>query len=495
MGLRAELIPYKPIGGINMLDSEDSLGELEVRDARNFLFERQCFKSRPGVVGVAPAGLSGSLIFMKSLIIETSAFTLAITSDNKLWKISTDLSTATEITSGGSVTFPSITAMNAEVINGIICVSGNPGGIVHWPTSGTVYTELSSSDYLYLTSHATRAVGAYKLGGAAGDTRRIGWSRSGDETLWTGGDSGTAHLIDSPDDITGLTVLHNMLVVCRRYGFTLGRLTGGGSPVYEFEIWDREGTGVTYPSTMATFANVLYFVSAGDVHTFDLRQVTSIGGKIREELLHVLKYGPQYQGVVGRMYEAARDQVRLQYHLFPIGIFGNRMDLPHFIYDIESATWSKHHYGFVPRGGFYRKEDFNSEAPALFDATKVYTWDPDVPCEADMQLVSRTFTLGPEDTELTLRRVLAKYRNFGPQRIEITARCMQDDNVVENSHSDSIGTTPIDGKLRRAWFPMEGITGQDFEVQLDVAAGQKYEGNLLGLEVGTGGEFLGAERE
>lgn len=486
-----KIYPYRPIGGVNVDDSEDSLGELEVQQSANILFERKRFFTRPAATLFSATNFTGNLDFGKSVRIDALLpQTFLISSNGKLYCLVFETS-STEITGPGT-SFGAFNFHNSEAVNGIIIIANNTGGFIRWDPTGFVYTILDAthSNYRYVTSHLTRAVGAYKLD-APVNSRKVGWSQSGDETAWTGGDSGSSELVDAPDDITGLTVLYNVLVVARKGSFHLGFPTYTSEPVYRFEMFGRQScNGVQHPSTLDTYDNTMFYCSQSDVFTFDLRQVTAIGRQIRRELFAYLKEGVNYRGFVVK--SVANTQmitdapVRPQYHLVPMA---NSRAYPHFVYDIEEKIWSRHTYDFPVKGGYYAIVTEVLACPAVFSGAQSGFWTTDRPCETSAYLTSRSITLEAEEADCIVRRLLLKYRNYGMSNITTKVRARVGDTLEETTDSQAIGTTVADQKLLRKWFN-HAQAGQNFEITLNIPP-SRFEGTYLSMAYDISGEFKG----
>lgn len=477
--------PYRPTGGINSEDCEDQLGETEVRDSANILYERKQFMTRPFAGAVTPVGFTGNIDFGKSIRLDVAPIIALISSNGKIYSRVNQI-VATEITGGGT-TLGSKLFHSISAVNGVFVFANNSAGMLRWDTSGFVYTVIAASNYRYVTSHLFRAVGAYKLDGAAGDARRVAWSQSGDETLWTGGDSGNTNLIDAPDDITGLEVLKNVLVVCRREGFHLGFATGISQPVYRFETWGRQAHGVQYPSTVDVMDNKLFYCSQEDVYIYDLQNTIPIGGKIRGELFPFLRAGVGYRGYCSKN---VGDLPRLRYNLVPMA---NTASYPHFVYDFQDGAWSKHTYGNVLiRGGFYALQSQNFEGTALFTGGAIVYWDDNnaAGCEVPGFLVGRVITLEADEVDCIVRSLLLGYRNHGASSVKTTVAASLNNTDISTTDVQQIGVLPANSRLLRTWFRHQ-TTGQKFEIRLDIPTGKRFSGNYIGLQYDRSSEFKG----
>lgn len=512
-----QIFPYIPIGGINGEDSEDRLEETQVQTATNFLFERKMFLNRPGVytykvnqaVNTPIATTPRYAQSFRSLIIPTRTYYTLLIGDNNLTYTGGDPSTDSSgapillfgATAGAALTLdytydPRMEYLTADVVNGAILIGNNTGGLIRIDllTAG-FHTIIASSAYRYITAFGNRAVAAYALPPVTGAGNKVAWSQDGDETLWTGGDSGSSTLADSVDEITGLKSIHNVLVVMRRSSIRLGTLTGISTPVFRFEPFSKENSGCPYPSTLACYDNKLYYVSQDNVCSFDLQQVVGLGNQIRTELFSYLNAGVKFRGFVSRVMGA---KPRLFYHLVPFAAVNvyqvddvtNSNGFPHFVLDLQEMTWSRHLYSFALRGGFNYFTNEAIEAPTLLGEKTAHRWDPDLPCESIATLLGRSITIGPEEVDVTVRRLLIKCRNFGVKSVVVRIRGLQTTAMVENTYVLTTGTVAADLKLTKAWANV-GLAGQNFEVSLEIPAGQKFAGTYIGFKVASGGEFKG----
>lgn len=469
---------YNPIGGVNLTDSEDVLGEQEVRDSLNFLFERGTARTRPGLTTVTVSPTVGTIAFAKSLSLGATPMTFLIVG-NKLYKLVNG--TSTEIT-GAGITFGSSEYHNGTSVNGEILIANSTGGMVRWDPAGNTYTILNSAKYRYVTGHFSRALGAYDASATNGD-KKVGWCATGDISDWVGVGSGSNTLSDCPDDITGLGNINNVVVIPRRGGIHLAFPTGYGANPFRFEVWGRDGAGFPYPSTVAFNNNILYGVGRDDVYTFDLANLTPIGYKVRDELLQAIHAGVIYRGFVSTL---SGHMSQGRYHLIP-----NSNQWPHYCYDIQERKWSKHMYSAVITGGFHFVPGYTTEGAAVFGSDFVGKWDELVACETASQLRSRTFMLGDLMQDQRVIRGMVRYRDYG----EATVGCQFGVTINRERRVESqelvVGSKEASGRWTRQWFNFRS-EGQDGEWTLDVPAGVPFATNLFGMKIIEGGEYRGS---
>ncbi len=469
---------YSPIGGVNLTDGEDVLGDQEVRDSSNFLYERGAARTRPGLNISAVTPSLGSIDFAKSLSLGVTPMTYVIVG-NKLYKLVG--STATEIT-GSGITFGSSEFHNGTSVNGEILIANSTGGLVRWDPTGGTYTILSNAKYRYVTGHFSRALGAYDTTATNGD-KKVGWCVTGDIGDWTSIGSGSNTLSDCPDDITGLGNINNVVVIPRRTGIHLAFPTGYGSNPFRFEAWGRDGSGFPYPSTLCFHSNVLYGVGKDDVYTFDLANLTPIGYKIRDELLQAIHAGVTFRGFVSTLVGCS---ARTRYHLVP-----NSHNWPHYCYDVDERKWSKHSYEASITGGFHFIPSYTTEGFAVFGSNFIGRWDDSLPCETDSWLKSRTFALGDVDKDHRVVRLLLRYRDQGEGLANCRFAVTLNQERREEIQRVVVGSPSASNRWTRAWFNFR-LEGQDGEFRVDIPAGQPFSTNLTAIQVVPGGEYRGS---
>lgn len=482
--MATEYIDYKPIGGINQEDPEIALREEEVRDARNFLFERGIALTRPGLTSYTTASAGVKLV--RSFNFNTVK-TIAVIG-NQIFSLDPVTLAATQITNGlQQLSFGNAEHVSVDVVNGVVLIGGQTGGIVRWDPAGTTFSVVNTVGYRYVTGQISRAVAAYDVGGSALlGPRTVGWSRAGDETNWTGTfQAGTVTLADANDDITGIGNLRGTIVVARTGGFHLGHATGNSNPAFSWELHSKFAIGCKYPSTWTVYGTQAFFVGEEDVHTFNLVAVEDIGRPIRRELLGYLRLGILYRGFVS---QGIGLNARDHYHLCPMTATEG---LPHFLYDLEERKWSKHVYdGYLPVTGWYQKLAGNASAPALMDASgAIRVWDEAVACEAESKLYSKKFIIGRPEQDFQSQRGLMVYR--APADIE-NLEVVVTANVDTSVKSGVMGVALKGDNFWRRAFMNHRIPGNLFTYDLTVPAGNALEINYLGFNMGKSGEMKNA---
>lgn len=491
-----EPVVYNPIGGINLEDNDAALGENEVRTAQNLLFEAGECKARPGTTTTEVTTLGSAPVFFQSLYVGGTPWTVMQLANGKIYKVVG--TTATEITGAGT-TFGSADFNNVCSVNGAVLFGNNTGGVLRWLTTGVVYTILASARMRYLTSHLSRAVGAYDTNVAGTGQIMVEWSKPGDETVWntspsTDG-SGSTTLSDAPDDITGLKTIRNTIVVVRRTGFHLGFPTGVAIPAFRFEVFRRgdNSVGCPYPATVAVSDETLFFVGPDDIYMFDLNEIVPIGYKVRTAVLNTLRTANKgYAGFISRM--ALNGSYRTRYNLVPYGSAVSATD-PHFCYDLRDRTWSRHVYNTTSAWGFNFIQSGTAEGLARVNASlaaepiDVFTWDANVACESLMRFTGRTMRIGPYDRDMQVNRVMMNVRDKTGVSVTVTVDGRRGDTAVNYPVAITAGTNN-DSHWVRKWGNCQGPVGQDVQVSVSVNPNLPFSTDTIMLEVSEAGQLV-----
>lgn len=475
-----ELPPYRPVGGLNKEDPAILIGENEVQDAQNFLFERGVAQLRPGVATKSPV-TTDSIFYGRSFDFTSSFKTVVLTTGNKVFSLNGSFA-ATELT---GITPAFATAYGSmEVVNGVVLIGNNTAGLIRWDPVGTTITATAGAPYRYITGHLSRAVAAYKLGGADTllDPRTVAWSEAGDETNWNVATFGvgTNVLADVSDEITGIGMARNVVVVARSTGFHLGQPTGKSEPAFNWSLHSKNAVGVVHPETFCVYGTLCFFVSRHDVHTFDLVGIEPIGRPIRGELLGYLANGIAYRGFISESYGI---HVRAAYHLVPVA---TTTTLPHFVYDLEERKWSRHVYGLGLRGGWYQLLAAKNSAPvlSLFDSASLRLWDEDVVCDTAGSIDGRIITIGSLTDDYKILRVLFCYK--APAAVTVTIKLYVDQSGTEKTQEET-RTLTGNSKWRREWFDIQ-VTGNLLWAKVSVGSGSQIEVREITADITTGGE-------
>lgn len=484
-----------PINGINLEDNDSALEQGLAVDSSNILYYGKQFYNRPGLTQLTTtmgqAAQFGWGLYLGDVPPATSSTPIIVligASDGKIYKIASN-GTATEITGAGT-TFGPKTYHNLAVVNGAILFGNNTGGLLRWDPAGTAYTILSAAKMRYVTGHFSRAVAAFDLNGnALTGPRTIKWSKPGDEAVWdtspsTDG-SGKTILSDAPDDITGISNLHNVVAVCRRTGFHLGYPTGNSSSAFRWESWSYKSVGVHWPGLSTTQDNTLYFVGRDDVYSFDLVKVTSIGYQIKSSLLAELIGGATFCMFCSRGIASSKSRQYL--HIFPLSGSTN-----HYVFDLLGMNWSKHLYtGKVPSYGFAKPVGTYGEAASFVDTSnppKVFNWDEQVICESPASISGPISAVGGPAIDAEIQRTLLKLRRYN-STVTLTLTADLAGSPVTSTQAQA---TPAgnDGKWTRVWFENR-LTGQLFQAKIEILANERFVSDGWLHKVSESGRFRG----
>lgn len=504
-----------PFSGNNADDAAPQLAPEELVDSLNFFFNNRSAHQRGKWTSVAITGLvdnPSTLVAFKSFLVANLVNHLLITDQtsvaSKLYKVNMTTGAATQLTGPAFVPISGYQqTINVVAVNGNALVSGCDSILRHVP-GAAAYTAVAGVHPIFLTSHLSRAIGAFDSGAANGQMIVMG-SVPGDETDWTTYINGafTSTLSDIPDGITGLGVLHNTLFVPHRKGFHLGFATGIANPPYRFENWSKdEGVGVFNAPSLAIYNNVAYFTAEDDVYTFDLNNgVQSIGRGVKGSLLYdIINASRVYKGCIWRVsgpgpVGALKNIPRVRYALVPV-LGGLGSSYIH-MYDIEDKTWSKHDFpaALYSASQVNFSDDNTTQGTGVYPLCLVgsgsaqnpllYYIDETNNCEAASYLVSKVVRPGPLAKDFTLRRAIVSFRDFGASNaIKLTASCTL--GTAAKTANQTRGGLNNDGKWVRDWYDLQ-VSGQNFQFRVDVAAGLKCEVDALEVYLSESGTFRG----
>ncbi len=470
-----QTLQYSPIGGINAEDAEVSLQETQVRDSVNFLFDRKMVSSRPAAETVN-YGFSGTFVNGRSGNFSGTRRHLVITSTG-LYSLNYTARTSTQIT-GAAISAVGKYPSSIGVVNSLMLVGDNTGGLLRWLPSTTNYSLIPTAPYRYVVGHRTRAVAAYHLTDSTG-AMWVGWSKAGDETNWV--DYGSGHsTLPEIGPIQGIANARNVIVVPCDGGFYLGYPVVGDPP-FDWQVYSTNSFQTPQNKTFTSFGSLCFFVSSNDVHIFNLSEVANIGRNIRSMLFSEIKNGANYYGVVT---QNIGNRSRLLYHLIPVS--GGNL---HFVYDVEDSVWSKHSYDNSPIAGMAIEAGGNSNSLVIGTSTAgtVLQWNTDQECEAEQRLYSRVLSLDPITHNFNFSRAMLRYKCDSD--IPSTNLHIESDQGEYYQGLDLKADLPASGKWRRMWYP--GVTaGQNFTADLTIPAGHSISLDRLDIEVSDAGEFV-----
>lgn len=504
-------ISYTPIGGINSTDNEAAIEQYEcAQGTLNFLFEGKEALTRPGLTSTVVGSNAQPVWWSQGInAIITNYILTAVGTAGRIWYLA-QTGVWTEVTGPGT-NFNSVPApdFSAAGVNGVILIGGSSSGALRWDPAGNVYTVLATAPWKYVISHLSRAVGAFDLNVAGTGQRTLGWSVAGDETTWTGATNGSGRSIiaDMPDQMTGLGVMRDVVVIFRQRGIHLAIPTGLAFPAYSIKTWNRTARGCAYPLSLQVHDNVSYFMSYDDVHTFDLVNMKSIGYKIRKTLFSQLSANPGllFRGVLVRSLNNASANLSVPrdwYVLVPVwgsktGV-GSASAASIFLYDILEDTWSIHDFAasLNAAGEDLRTLSAGEIGFQMFDTaspSNVSRWARGAACERASVLKTRV-TLAADDpwSDYLVERALLSYRNQGAHNVTVKVSCEQAgvNTTFQDSQATHGGATALWSRL---WFNLRqnARPGQNFQVEIDIPAGNNFNMDWVGLQSVRSGDYRG----
>lgn len=170
----------------------------------------------------------------------------------------------------------------------LIAKNGESALVQYTGTTGTGgLAEIAGSPAArFVIGFADRAVAAY----TTANPQLVQWSVSGDVTTWTGAGSGSASLVEDPtaamDEITGLTVQRDNLMIYRRNSIWVGKRTGQASPAIGFTS-QVQGIGNMAPMSLRNVGSTGdIFLGPDDVYLYHPgnREPIRIGTPIQKEI-------------------------------------------------------------------------------------------------------------------------------------------------------------------------------------------------------------------
>lgn len=488
-----------PVAGLDSTTNYAKPAPGKVFASNNMLYERGMAMNRPGLTTVALGGIVGPLTYGHNIVAQTTNYNILINSANTIYYFP-GIAIAP---AAGAAAFGSAQFHNISAIIGYVVFGNNPGGIVIWNPTGGTYTVTAAGAYRYFTGHKGRAVAAYRIAGGSTLTnaRTFAWSSPGTLTTWTSADgsAGELAIADAEDELTGIGVLHNTVVLLRSQGIHLAVETGNLPLPYNVQAFSPTGAGCLYPSTAAWNDQQVMYVGQDDVYSFDLQNITSVGYEIRQTLIASCQAGVIYNGFFTR--NILNGVVRWRYHLTPV----NSPSSNHYVYDMLERAWSTHTYttnfkwgwNFAPTAGV------NEYGVGLVDGSNppnLKLWDASVACEASASFAM--YFEGPQDLDYKIVDALIRVKDLtgavptGPASITLElASILNQTRTVLTSTTITPGTGAALNKWIRAWFrSTNGVigVGNSFEAKITVAAGAPFQCDYFALFPEETGGYRGA---
>lgn len=521
-------IHYFPTGGLNREDNPEFIGDTQVQDSENFLFERKVAKTRPGLSQVSITGLSGNVVWAQCLVIPDNGqqvnvmFVMTITfpawpviATSKLFVVRFTDMASVEITGAGftylvghrnAVSFNDSIFIGG-IFEGLLCIDNHD--IYVWVTGGVAPTYIIKGGltkaYRYLAAFNTRLVGAH----STADYREVGWCASGDYDTWTGYGAGYTILVNLPSKILSIAQMANCLVLVTSPGGTMIFPTGTSDTVFRFESAWFSGVGGILNGNpgiiTAVDGNTIYFVGDGDVYRWELGSLpVPIGRSIRRKFFKDRTDFHRLETVLSFL-SGDSECRRLRYHicstthgsgLGPPSTVKNSIE--HLVLDVEDGAWSRHTYSRALHTPFEFPEidtayNITKKAStfAFFDENSVlWKWNPDVACEMSSKIRSRTISLPPVD-DAKVVRLLVKARDLGSCPSQVRLSSDLEGERVEIQADVDLGTEESTGKMKRTWVDVQSA-GNDFEIEVECAPNTRTEISQISMKLEKEGDYRGA---
>lgn len=492
-------IEFNTLGGTNTTDNYARVGETEVNDSDNLLWEKGMALARPGLGTGTIAFTTGIAIFADSIIINNESVNFVINNAGTMYNFT--VATGFAYTGAGTL-FANFLDNNICSALNTLLVGNNQNGLIliDDPINNPNYIVIPEAPYKYFASHQGRAVAAYDLTNTTNGPRAFGWCKPGDLTTWTSvdGSAGQEFIAECNDKVSGLGVLHNIVVILRTTGIHLGYPTGSLPLPYNLQPFTTYGAGCFYSSTAAWTDQFVIFCGQDDVYMFDLQQCTPIGYKIRDELMHRLNVGTNYRGVITRVGQSSTP--RFRYHLFPI----NAVDQPHFVYDLLEQKWSKHSYNVpgnwpfdLAAGVLLSLPNSQDHGFAFVDGstpTNVRLWDGNLACEKQMSFTRYMGMPGSLERDFKVTDILIRHKDLGVTLITITLEAQLNDTTQTFNGSKLAGSFMQTGKLIRTYLSrnedMKAV-GNDFLVTIVIGSNQVISMDYLVFMLAEVGFYRG----
>lgn len=380
---------------------------------------------------------------------------------------------------------------NFAVVNGAKLVANSSTGLLRF-VGGADSTLIADAPYRYVIGHLQRAVAAYKYPGTGNNTVTVAWSVQGNETDWTSTTlgAGSSVLSDSSDEITGLAVLQNVIIVFHKTMIHIGTPTGQANPAYTFSTWSRDklaGIGCMYPQSLVVSNNVAYFLGVDNVYEFDLQELNPIGDKVKDLIfsrnpgLYAMKGSISTLGWSGAGGVYPGPVNKRLYHLAPIAA---PAQTPHWHYNLEEKSWSKSSYSVniqypcrhlgLGASGIGTGADWviQDDAFAFVDDSatpQLYVWKNINLAEQAQVFFSKTFLIGDVSCDYVLERsyIIIRDTNAGNGLpVTLTVDCILNGAVNTISATVNVGGA-ADNKLKRYWFNMR-LVGNLFRWSISI---------------------------
>ena len=197
--------------------------------------------------------------------------------------------TKISLASGTAMTGTDLIVGAAMIQDSLLIAKAGESALIRYTgtTGNGGLTEISGSPAArFIVPFADRAVASY----TSANPQIVQWSVSGDITDWSGAGSGSSSLVEDPsgamDEITGLSVQGDHLMVYRRFSIWVGTRTGVSSPAIALNS-RVQGTGCIAERSLVNIGSKGdIFLGSDDVYLYHPgdREPTRIGTPIQNEI-------------------------------------------------------------------------------------------------------------------------------------------------------------------------------------------------------------------
>jgi hypothetical protein len=497
---------FTPLGGVDYEDNATRLASNLVSASTNFMYQGQQCLTRPGLAPPPDASFSfinHPVTFADKVYNNAVGFSMFVDTFNNIYYYAAG--TGSGAVAGSGAVFANHVFINVTSVIGQIVFGGNPGGIITWdPTTLTnVYVIQTTAPYRYVSALQGRAIAAYNttesmlLG-----PRAFAYSKPGSLSIWTStdGSAGEINISDIEDDITGLGVLHNIVVIPHRNGIHIGYPTGALPLPFDIQPFIRWGGGIWQPSTVAFSDEVMFGVGEDNVFMFDLNTLSPIGNPIRNELLTNINDGTLYRGFITRFgYDTL--PARLRYHLVPLGNNSCRQ----FTYDFVAQSWAPHEYNSagtinwawaMPSTASIGNGDYGIALVDNAAPPDVNIWQSTVPCEQPSTVTRYCGVIDDLASDYMLEDVILHYQDNLASAVDVTITIQ---GTLAGAVTTTDQTTAIgglnDGLWKRAQMGRGSNNlrqlGNDFFLTLSVPANSSLTFDQVTVLLTRQGDFRG----
>jgi hypothetical protein len=244
--------------------------------------------------------------------------------------------------------------------------NGNgPDGILSWrafpsieatPVRIAPPTGLNNFAARYLEVFINRLFAGFAIENSNNLPQRVRWSVNGNHRDFSGTGSGSADLIDTPDEITRIKVLSNVLVVYKQRSIFFGSPTLIVDRPIQF-LPRFVGVGLIAPFSLADFRDFHIILTQDGIYRLSLSEFERIDKAVSmyKDIMRRINYK-----FINKVFGFA-DRLENKYYLcVPIGSSSENNLI--YVYNLQRNTWTKY--------------DFKINYASMFRSTLgIQTWD------------------------------------------------------------------------------------------------------------------------